>query len=132
MQKKFLKMFLLVLVCFTLVGCGKKQDTKEEKSKETKLTSKDITKEQTVSGISISEVEMKVVDGMTTFNATATNTTEKDIDVETIKIIVQDEKGKEIVTLTGYIGSLKTKESKKIINSTDIDLSKAKSIKYEI
>ena len=132
MQKKVFKIFLLFIVCFMLVGCKNKTENKKEKVKEINLTNESITKEQIVDGIKISDIEMKVVDGMTTFNAKATNTTKENIDVETIKIIVQDEKEKEIVTLTGYIGSLKVDESKKIINSTDIDLSKAKSIKYEI
>ena len=132
MQRKSLKIFLLVLVCLMLTACGGKVEVKKEKTSETKLTSKDITKDQTVDGIKISSVEMKVVDGMTTFNATATNTTEKDSNIETIKIIVQDENEKEIFALTGYIGSLKKGETKKIVNSTDIDLSNAKSIRYEI
>ena len=118
-----------------VAGCNskKKSETKKDEPVKIEMKDKEITKEQTVSGLKISDVNMQVVDGMTNFSAKVTNVSKDDKEVETVKIIVKDENKKEIAKLTGYVGAtLKPNETKDIINTTDIDLSKAKSISYEV
>ncbi|MBE6161250.1 MAG: hypothetical protein E7158_03420 [Firmicutes bacterium] len=134
-MKKFIKIFSILLVALTITGCGSKKKNEDKKETPVKIEMKDkeVVKEQTVKGLKISNVNMQVIDGMTNFSAKVTNTTKEDMKVETVKIIVKDENKKEMAKLTGYVGSiLKPNETKDIINTTDIDLSKAKSISYEI
>ena len=134
MKKTIKNICLILLILIVATGCSFKKDKKkEENSKSTMVELKDkkITKEQEIDGIKISDVKMNVVDGLTTFNAKATNTTKEDKNIEIIYIIVKDKDDKEIAKLTGYIGGdLKPNESRDIVNTTDIDLSNAKSITY--
>lgn len=136
MNRRFKKICLITLICILLTGCGTKKNNKNESKKDNqvKIELKDdsIVKEQTIDGLKISNVKMEVIDGITTYTASITNITNSNIEVDNIKIVVKDDKNDILATLTGYIGAiLKPNDTKNIVNTTDIDLSKAKSISYE-
>ena len=134
-MKKIIKIFSILLIVLTITGCDSKKKDTEKKNENVKIEMKDkeVVKEQIVKGLKISDVNMQVIDGMTNFSAKVTNTNKEEMKVETIKIIVKDADKKEMARLTGYVGAtLQPNEAKDIINTTDVDLSKAKSISYEI
>lgn len=56
-----------------------------------------------------------------------------DINISYINIIFKDDQNNEIVKLLGYVGStLKSGEKKHIEALTDADLSKVKTVEYEV
>lgn len=80
-----------------------------------------------ITDINITEGE----DGVTTYTGTVKATS--DTTVKYIRITIKDEKEEEIVTLIGYVGvDMKKNDERKIKASTDADLSKIKSIDYEV
>lgn len=88
-------------------------------------------KDTEVANITISNVNIKEENGITKYEATISAKEEKNINY--IKIIFKDEDNNEIISLIGYVGySLTAHKEKKIEASTDADLSKVKSIEYEI
>ena len=135
-MKKVIRNIFLISLCLVLVtGCGKKEkiEKKENKQNKTVVKSKNVIKEQTVDGLKINNVNLTVSDGITTYTAGVTNTTEKDVVVEDIDVIVKNKKGNELVSLIGYIGgTIKPNETKNIISTTDMDLKKADSITYKV
>ena len=133
-MKKALRNFSLICICLLLTGCGKKKETpKETDEHKTVVTSKNVIKEQTVEGLKIGNVDLNIVDGISSFTASVTNTTDKDIVVEQVDVTLKGKDGKELITLPGYVGgTIKPNESKNIISTTDMDLSKADSVAYKI
>ena len=134
-MKKILRNISLICLCLLLTGCfgKKKEETKKEEPKKTVVKSKNVIKDQTIDGIKISDVDLSVTDGASTYTAKVTNTTKKDIAVEDIDIIVKDKDGNQLVQLLGYVGgTIKPDDSKPITSSTDADLKKADSITYKI
>ncbi len=84
-----------------------------------------------IGNINISSINIQEENGITKYEAKILAT--EDTSIKYIKIIMKDEENKEIVSLIGYVGStISNKESKEIEASTDADLSKIKSIEYEI
>ena len=134
-MKKILRNVSLICLCLLLTGCfgKKKEETKKEEPNKTVVDSKNVIKEQTVEGLKIGSVDLNVIDGISSFKATVTNTTEKNIVVEQVDVIIKGKDGKELITLPGYIGgTIKPNESKDIVSTTDMDLSKADSISYKV
>ena len=134
-MKKIFKGVCLICLCVLLTGCfgKKKTETKEVKENKSIIDNKNVLKEQAIDGIKISNVALSVTDGLSTYTAKVTNTTDKDISIEDIDIIVKNKEEKELVKMLGYIGStIKPNEEKNIISTTDMDLSNADSISYKI
>ena len=135
-MKRVLKGVCLICLCVLLTGCfGNKKTDKKEKTKENKIVidKKDVVKEQEIDGIKISNVNLNVIDGLSTYTATVTNTTDKNISIEDIDIIIKDKEEKELVSMLGYIGgTIKPNDKKEIISTTDLDLNDANSIIYKI
>ena len=131
------KIAILVLLVFSLMitGCKKNEEQKKTTTESNKITvtAKNVIKEQTVSGLKFKNISMVVNESITTLKIDVENTTKKDIEVEEIIINVKNKKGKTIASLTGYVGGIvKSKETKKITNTSDIDLSKAYSLEYKL
>ena len=133
-MKKTLRNFSLICICLLLTGCGKKkEEPKKLDEHKTVVKSKNVIKAQTVEGLKIDNVDLNIVDGISTFTASVTNTTDKDVVVEEIKVTIKGKDGKEMLTLPGYIGgTIKPKETKNIISTADMDLSKADSVSYQV
>lgn len=92
----------------------------------------DIISDQVYKNLSITDVSVTIdKQNRSTYTATITNLEDTN-SIERLNMIFKDEKGNEIVTLTGFIGlDLKKREQTIISSFTDLDLSKAASIKYE-
>lgn len=124
---------LLIVVAITIAIFAKpKKEKNINEDAPVKVTSKELKKSQTVKGLTFKDFDMVVSDGITNLNIKVENKTSKDIEVEDIIIHVKNKKGKEIVKLTGYVGGMvKAKETREIINTTDISLKEAYSVEYE-
>ena len=133
-MKKIIRGICLISLCILLTGCfGKKETKNEEKVNKTVIENKNVTKEQEVDGVKISDIQLSVSDGLSTYTAKVTNESKKEINIEDIDIIVKDDKDKELVKMIGYIGgTIKPDETKEIISTTDMDLSKANLITYKV
>ena len=138
-MKKIINITLMLLVCLTLVtGCGKDKSKNEDKKDDNKTTvevnnNEEVTKDQNIEGIMITNTSLVYEDGISYLKATVTNNTGSDYELNEYKINVKDSDGNIIVTMPGYIGSvLKNGESKTINTMISEDLSKAYSIEYEV
>ena len=93
----------------------------------------EVTKDQNIEGIMITNTSLVYEDGISYLKATVTNNTGSDYELNEYKINVKDSDGNIIVTMPGYIGSvLKNGESKTINTMISEDLSNAYSIEYEV
>ena len=138
-MKKIINITLMLLVCLTLVtGCGKDKSKNEDKKDDNKTTvevnnNEEVTKDQNIEGIEITNTSLVYEDGISYLKATVTNNTGSDYELNEYKINVKDSDGNIIVTMPGYVGSvLKNGESKTINTTIGEDLSKAYSIEYEV
>ena len=138
-MKKIINITLMLLVCITLVtGCGKDKSKNEDKKDDNKTTvevnnNEEVTKDQNIEGITITNTSLVYEDGISYLKATVTNNTGSDYELNEYKINVKDSDGNIIVTMPGYVGSvLKNGESKTINTTIGEDLSKAYSIEYEV
>ena len=138
-MKKIINITLMLLVCLTLVtGCGKDKSKNEDKKDDNKTTvevnnNEEVTKDQNIEGIMITNTSLVYEDGISYLKATVTNNTGSDYELNEYKINVKGRDGNIIGTMPGYIGSvLKNGESKTINTMISEDLSKAYSIEYEV
>ena len=138
-MKKIINITLMLLVCLTLVtGCGKDKSKNEDKKDDNKTTvevnnNEEVTKDQNIEGITITNTSLVYEDGISYLKATVTNNTGSDYELNEYRINVKDNDGNIIVTMPGYVGSvLKNGESKTINTMISEDLSKAYSIEYEV
>ena len=129
----------MLLVCLTLVtGCGKDKSKNEDKKDDNKTTvevnnNEEVTKDQNIEGIMITNTSLVYEDGISYLKATVTNNTGSDYELNEYKINVKDNNGNIIATMPGYVGSvIKNGESKTINTMISEDLSKAYSIEYEV
>ena len=138
-MKKVINITLILLVCITLVtGCGKDKTKNDDKKDDNKTTvevnnNEEVTKDQNIEGITITNTSLVYEDGISYLKATVTNNTSSDYELNEYKINVKDSDGNIIVTMPGYVGSvIKNGESKSINTMISEDLSKAYSIEYEV
>ena len=138
-MKKVINITLMLLVCLTLVtGCGKDKSKNEDKKDDNKTTvevnnNEEVTKDQNIEGIMITNTSLVYEDGISYLKATVTNNTGSDYELNEYKINVKDNNGNIIATMPGYVGSvIKNGESKTINTMISEDLSKAYSIEYEV
>ena len=129
----------MLLVCITLVtGCGKDKTKNDDKKDDNKTTvevnnNEEVTKDQNIEGITITNTSLVYEDGISYLKATVTNNTGSDYKLNEYRINVKDNDGNIIVTMPGYVGSvLKNGEFKTINTTISEDLSKAYSIEYEV
>lgn len=138
-MKKIINITLMLLVCLTLVtGCGKDKTKNDGKKEDNKTTvevnnNEEVTKDQNIEGITITNTSLVYEDGISYLKATVTNNTGSDYKLNEYRINVKDNDGNIIVTMPGYVGSvLKNGEFKTINTTISEDLSKAYSIEYEV
>ena len=135
-MKRIVNITLMLLVCITLVtGCGKDKTKNDDKKDDNNQTievndNKEVIKDQNIDGIEITNTSLVYEGGISYLNATVTNNTGSDYELNEYRINVKDSDGNIIVTMPGYVGSvLKNGESNTMITE---DLSKAYSIEYEV
>ena len=138
-MKRIVNITLMLLVCITLVtGCGKDKTKNDDKKDDNNQTievndNKEVIKDQNIDGIEITNTSLVYEGGISYLNATVTNNTGSDYELNEYRINVKDSDDNIIVTMPGYVGSvLKNGESKTINTMITEDLSKAASIEYEV
>ena len=138
-MRKIVNITLMLLVLNTLVtGCDKDKTNNNNNDDNNKTTvevnnNEEVTKDQNIEGITITNTSLVYEDGISYLKATVTNNTSSDYELNEYKINVKDSDGNIIVTMPGYVGSvLKNGESKSINTMISEDLSKAYSIEYEV
>lgn len=97
-------------------------------------TNSNVTKEQMISGLKISNVMLVVKEEGSTFTADVTNTTDKEIKGR-LDIIFKTSTNKDVTSMLGYFGdSIKPGETKQISTNTSRKLNKniIKSVEYKL
>lgn len=133
MKKNLLIAMSMVLALTLATGCGCTKTKKDEKEEVKVNTEKEVIKDQTVDGLELTNTSLVTTDGISKLTTLVSNNTSSDYELNEFTIIIKDANGEEIVRIPGYVGStIKAGESKTINSSVDIDLSKAKSVEYEV
>lgn len=132
---------IIVVVIITIISAliafalnnndnSKTNENNKEKIVVKENKNKNVIKEQIVDGIKISDVKVEIIDGLTTFTAKATNTTENPINFKGVDIHV---KGNIEVTLGAHgFSVINPGETLELINYSDVDLEKATEITYSV
>lgn len=135
-MKKLIIGMLFVTLCFTTgCGCDKEKDEKKENEapKAEQNTNKDVIKDQTVEGLKLTNTSLVNLGGISTLETEVSNKTGASVFLKSFDIIVKDKKGKEVVTLLGYVGEeIPDGTTRRITTSVDQDLSDAGAISYKI
>lgn len=123
-----LVVIILLLIIFMYIIPNTKKDNKPINTNEPTIKvndNKGVTEEKNVNGFVFSNTSIVFEDGLSTLSTTVTNNSASDYTNEKFNIIIKDKKGKEIVTIPGYLSKILEKgTSQKIFSSIDIDLSK--------
>ena len=78
-----------------------------------------------VNGLLISNIQLTESDGMTTLLADVTNKTEQKTELKKLKIVLLDESGNEIATMTAFINAINAGETTQLNASTTSNYIKA-------
>lgn len=140
MKKENSKKIGLVLLCTMIIsvplitGCGcSKKDKKVETPKVTTNNNEQVIKDQEVGVFKLMNTSLVYKDGTSTLLTTVTNTSKETQYIKSFNILVKDSSGNVMITLLGYIGEeIPTGDIREITSSTNLDLSKAASIEYEL
>ena len=134
-MKKVLLSILVITSIFVLAGCGKSKkvvtpDVDEEKIKTN--TNENVIGEKEIDGLKIEKSSIIYEDGITTLTTSVTNISNEVQVIDSIRITYTDEDGTR-TELIGAIGEPITQNQTVYITSTtDIDLTNAVSVEYEI
>lgn len=130
-MKKIIFTFLVIANCFTLSGCSCSKKEVSPSIKEVVET--EVTKNQKVDGIEMTNTSLIVTDGVSKLVTMVTNNTGKDYTLGEYEILIYGENNNILVTIPGYVGEIiKNGETKLIDSSIDVDLSNAKKIEYKV
>lgn len=129
-MKKTIKISLIVLSIFLVCGCS--NDKKEKSNEILNNTDENVIKDQTLEVFEFTNTKLTYKNGISILETTITNTGENTEYLKEFKIHFK-KKEKEVVVITGYVGSSLNPNEKKIIKSnTSINLMDVDSISYEI
>ena len=95
-------------------------------------TNSEILKEHEIGGLLIHDISLQMTDGQSNFRAKATNKTDKNIDFEGLELTFYDEKGELGKVRVFQTRTIVPNETIDLVNYTDMDFTKASSVKYEI
>lgn len=125
---------VLLIIILSVIYFGKVSDKKVNNNKETKVINKNtkVNKDVSIDSISITNIKVEIIDGLTTFTAKATNNTSEKINSKDIDIIFYENEN--------IIGTIKietpfgieSKETIDLINYSDYDFTKATKTEYKI
>lgn len=134
--KKILGLCLVVVfavACVTGCGCQKKNDKKDDETKENYNTNEGVIEDKEVGGLKLTNTSLVSEEYSSTLVTLVTNPTDKTITAGLFKIHVKDKDGNEITTLPGYVGGeVPAGESREITSNVDMNLDNAYKIEYEI
>lgn len=140
---KYLFAGVMATIClFTLCGCNKKVvDTKKDNTTDPtqqvgmgpfELVNGNLADREIVSGLKLTNTKFVVTDDKTTYFATLTNTSDKDIKIYELNIIIKNAANDELIKFKGRIDDLAAGETKTIETSAGFGLEDYKTIQYEI
>jgi len=135
MKNNLKKLFTMLLVIGLVTGCGcnKKEDTNKTKDDVKVNTNEEVIKDQELEVFTFTNTSLVYENGTSTLETVVTNTSDQEQYLTEFKIIVKNDAGEEIVTMTGFVGSsIEAHGTETIISSYGDDLSKAASIEYTI
>ena len=125
-NKKILLLLLIIIIIILMVILIPKADKPKQKRDIYYHEEAGIVKDEEYKGIEFTNISMSTEKGYTTFKATVTNKSDKDIETENVYINLKDKNNKVIVKLLGFIpDGLKKGESKKINSSIKGDYKNA-------
>ena len=113
-----------------ITGCSNsKTDEKNAKVN----NNENITKEQVIGNYSVSNASLVYDKGTSIFKITITNTTDNILNINDFKITFKSESGSVITVLNGFsIDNMEPNVGLEISLDSDVDLSDAASVEYEI
>lgn len=134
-MKKVILTVLVVSSVFVLTGCGKNKkvvtpDIEEEKIKTN--TNENVIKEAEIDGLKIEKSSIVYEDGLTTLTTSITNISNEVKVVDSIKITYTLEDGTKTDLLAVIGDPITQNQTVYITSTTDIDLTNAVSVEYEI
>ncbi len=126
-MKKILLLFLSIII---VTGCNEKNEINDLiKVNQNEL----IIKEQVVNNLTLSDITLYYEKGISTFNVKMKNNTENNITVSDFSATFKNKNGTIITTLkANNINSIDANSTKDISIASDVDLSSAYSVEYEI
>lgn len=126
----------MLLVFGLVTGCGCGRDNKKEETQDEDIkinTNENVVKDQTLEVFTFTNTALIYKNGTSTLETLVTNTSDQEQYLTEFNIIVKNESGEEIITMTGFVGdSIEAHGTRTIISSYGDDLSNAASIEYTI
>ena len=124
------KIIIIIMSIILITGCSNsKTDEKNAKVN----NNENITKEQVIGNYSVSNASLVYDKGTSIFKITITNTTDNILNINDFKITFKSESGSVITVLNGFsIDNMEPNVGLEISLDSDVDLSDAASVEYEI
>ena len=124
------KIIIIIMSIILITGCSNSK-TDEKNAKVNNNTN--ITKEQVIGNYSVSNASLVYDKGTSIFKITITNTTNNILNINDFKITFKSESGSVITVLNGFsIDNMEPNVGLEISLDSDVDLSEAASVEYEI
>ena len=102
-------LFFILLVLTMWLKLKSNNDSKKLVNSEDKKyanTEQGIVKEEEVEGLNFSNISLITENGYTTFTCDVTNTSDSEINMENVDIVLKDKNDNTVITLLGNIGDL--------------------------
>lgn len=125
---------LVPVVSAIIIKNNKKESNKTTEVEERKENkNSNVISEHEIDGFKISDVKIEIINGLTTFSAKATNVSGDVKHLSGFNIYFTEKSDGDMGMITVYInGDINSNESVDLINYSDLDLTKATNIRYEI
>lgn len=141
-MKKFLLTSFAILACLTLIcGCGKNDEGKKDDKKDNgpkvglgpfELKVGTLGDQPITNSIKLTKTSFVSEDAKTSYTTDITNTTDKQVEIYELHIIIKNENGQEMVRFKANLNNLEAGETKTITTGMDFKLEGFKTIQYEI
>ena len=124
---------LVPIISSVVIKNNKKESNNKTAEKRTENKNSNVISNQEIEGFKISDVKVEIINGLTTFTAKATNVTSEVKHLSGFNIYFTEKSDGDMGMVTVYInGDINPNESVDLINYSDLDLTKATNIKYEL
>lgn len=124
---------LVPIISAVVIKNNKKENNNKTTEKRTENKNSNVILNQEIEGFKISDVKVEIINGLTTFTAKATNVTSEVKHLSGFNIYFTEKSDGDMGMVTVYInGDINPNESVDLINYSDLDLTKATNIKYEL
>ena len=124
---------LVPIISAVVIKNNKKENNNKTTEKRTENKNSNVISNQEIEGFKISDVKVEIINGLTTFTAKATNVTSEVKHLSGFNIYFTEKSDGDMGMVTVYInGDINPNESVDLINYSDLDLTKATNIKYEL